>query len=207
MMLKSEKGFTLLEVLIAIALFSIVMGALYSTFFLSHKAVDALDDSLVKLQESRTVIDTLKRELESAVYEERKTYTIFKIDDRDFYGKQASQVVFTAFSPLLPGLARVEYTVDEVDGKLVLRKKIFSAYAKTAETESIELMDDVESFSIEVRDQDKWVKTWDGALTKKMPDEIRISLQIVTKKSEDQENPSPPYVISEVALPKYMKSL
>jgi prepilin-type N-terminal cleavage/methylation domain-containing protein len=42
--LRIEKGFTLLEVIVALGLSAIVMTALYSSFFLSRKAVDAVDD-------------------------------------------------------------------------------------------------------------------------------------------------------------------
>src|SRR5208337_1291135 len=56
-------GFTLIEMLLAIALLSIVLVALYSTFFLSQRAVEGAGDALVRLQEGRMAIDTLRREL------------------------------------------------------------------------------------------------------------------------------------------------
>ncbi|HET6514640.1 MAG TPA: type II secretion system protein GspJ [Thermodesulfovibrionales bacterium] len=203
-------GFTLLEVLIALAIFSVIIASLYSTFFMSHKAVDALDDSLLRLQESRTVLDVLKREIESAVYDSNKTYTVFKLDDRDFYGKQASRLVFTSFSPLLPGLAQITYSVEETDGRLSLKKKVISAYAKPAETKSIELMEDIESFTVEARYNDKWIKTWDSGLTKApLPDEIRISVQINPKKGTENEDSKPWGVlrISDVARPRIGKTI
>ncbi len=53
--MKSIKGFTLIEMLLALALLSIVLGALYSTFFLSHRAMEGIDGGLVKLQECRRI--------------------------------------------------------------------------------------------------------------------------------------------------------
>src|SRR5512147_2688640 len=81
-----EKGFTLLEVLVALGISIIVMTALYSSFFLSRKAVDAVDDSLLRLQESRALLDIIKREMESSLYDQRKiangkAYTLFKLED------------------------------------------------------------------------------------------------------------------------------
>ena len=194
-------GFTLIEVLVALAITSIVIAALYSTFFLSRRAVDAVDDSLLRLQESRAVVDAIKREMESALYEKEKSYTAFKLDDRDFYGKQASQLSFTSFIPSLPGLAKISYTVGESDGKLVLKKKVISAYAKSAETKGIELMEDIESFTIEARYTDKWVKTWDSEVSNSIPDEIRVSVKIYLKKEDS------PFTISDIANPKYSKTL
>ncbi|HXX56653.1 MAG TPA: prepilin-type N-terminal cleavage/methylation domain-containing protein [Thermodesulfovibrionales bacterium] len=216
---KQGDGFTLLEVLIALAIFSVVIAALYGTFFFSEKAVDAVGDSLLRLQEARSLVDTLKRELESAFYDStltsnNKSYTVFKIDDRDYYGKQASQVLFTSFSPLLPGLARITYIVEETDGKLTLKKKIISAFAQKDETKSVELMEEIDSFTIEAKFGDKWVKTWDTALTKKQPDEIRISLKIRTKKDTGKEKERSPertdsdsMTISDIAKPRFRQTI
>ena len=52
-----KKGFTLLEVLIAVAILSIVLTALYGTFFMSSRAMEDMDESTTKLQESRKAID------------------------------------------------------------------------------------------------------------------------------------------------------
>ncbi len=194
-------GFTLLEVLVAVAITSIVIAALYSAFSLSRRAVDAVDDSLIRIQETRAVLDTMKREIESALYRKEKSYTVFKLDDRDFYGKQASQLLFTSFSPLLPGLSKITYTVEENEGRLVLKKKVSSAIGARGETKSIELMEDIESFTIEAGYGDKRVKTWDSGAAGSIPDEIRITLKLSTKKE------SSPLTITEIARPRIGKTL
>ena len=115
-----EKGFTLLEVLIAVAILSIVLGAIYSTFFLSNRAMEGMDESMTKLQESRRAIDILRRELDALYYKETREDTFLKIVDKDNYGKQASQLEFTAFSTLTPGLSKISYYVEEKDRKQIL---------------------------------------------------------------------------------------
>jgi prepilin-type N-terminal cleavage/methylation domain-containing protein len=185
-------GFTLIEVLIAVAITAVIIAALYSTFFLSRRAVDAVDDSLIRLQETRAVLDIMKREIESAVCDKTRPYTLFKLDDRDFYGKQASQLVMTTFAPLLPGVSKITYAVEEKDGRLTLTKKIDAAYGKPVETRSIALVEDIDSFTVEAGFGDKWVKTWDGTASN-LPDEVRISVMIRAKKDEN------PVTISDVA--------
>ncbi len=175
-------GFTLLEVLIAFAITCIVMAALYSTFFISHKAVTTVDDSLLRLQECRTTLDVMKRELESCLYDRNKKYTVFKLEDRDFFGKETSQLTFTSFSPLLPGLSKIAYTVEENDKKLTLKKSMISAYSKpTDKAMSVPLIEDIESFTVEALYNGKWVKTWDGELSD-LPEQIRITVSIYPKK-------------------------
>jgi prepilin-type N-terminal cleavage/methylation domain-containing protein len=194
--LTPRAGFTLIEVLVALAITSVIIAALYSTFFLSRRAIDAVDESLVRLQECRAVLDGMRREIESALYQKGKPYTVFKLSDRDFYGKQASELSFTAFSPVIPGLARITYSVKEHEGRLTLRKKVISASAQPVGTESMELMEDIREFIVEAGYSGKWVRTWDSGLSNSIPDEIRVSVTVVTKKEEA------PFTVSDMARTK-----
>ena len=173
-------GFTLIEVLIAVAILSIVLAAIYSTFFLSQRAIEGMDESMGKLQESRRALDILKRELDSVKFVSGDGNTFFRMLDRDVFGKQASQLVFTTFSILRPGLSRIVYSIEEKDGKLNLYKKVESPYS-AEETEGVDIFEDLEDFTVEAKYKDKWVKTWDTDISKSMPDEIRISLSIMIK--------------------------
>ncbi len=174
----SERGFTLIELLVSMVLLSIVLGAVYSTFFLAHKALDGMDESILKLRECRMFMDTIVRETDSLLA--GRKYSVFKVEDRDIFGKETSRFTFTAFSPLVPGLSLISYYVDQRDGKLVLFKKLGSV-SSAAQGDPIELMDGIGSFTIEVRNGDKWVKTWDFAETRRVPDEIRITLTVMIK--------------------------
>jgi prepilin-type N-terminal cleavage/methylation domain-containing protein len=178
----SEAGFTLLELLVAFAILTIILAAIYSTFFLAHKALDGIDNTLLRLQECRMTLDTLGRELNSALYSNENKQSGLKVEDRDLYGKEASRIIFTAFSPLTPGLSLITYYVDDNNGKLTLMKKIRSSYiADNPEDKGVDLIDDLQSFSVEALLEDKWVRTWDTADTNTMPRELRISITIMLR--------------------------
>lgn len=172
----AKKGFTLIEVLIAFSVLLIILAALYSSFFISHKAIDGLDESLVKLQECRMSIDTMRRDIDSILYDPMNKNSLFKVEDKDIYGKQTSKLVFTTFSPLRPGLSRIAYFVKEKDKKLVLLKEITSAYTPENVAEGFEVVEDIEAFTVEVNYKDTWTKTWDSSLTRTIPQDIRITL-------------------------------
>lgn len=173
-------GFTLIEVLVAVAILSAVLAAIYSTFFLSHRAIEGMDESLLKLQESRKAIDILRRELDSACYKSVEEDTFLKIQDRDIYGKQVSKLTFTTFSTLRPGLSVISYYIEEKDGKLNLFKKVGSPYSKE-ETDGVDIIEDIEEFTVEAKYNDRWVKTWDTDITNAIPGEIRIGLSMMIK--------------------------
>jgi general secretion pathway protein J len=193
-----REGFTLLEILIAVTLLSVVLAAIYSTFMLSHRATEGMDESLLKTQEARKALDILKRELDATVYRSKDSLTLLKIQDRDIFGKQAAQLTFTTFSPLRPGLSRISYYVEEKDKKLYLFKKIASL-SDTEETEGIDIIDDLGSFTVEARYNDTWVRTWDTDINKGVPDEIRISLSFLVKGRE--------VTFFDISLPKVDKPI
>ena len=194
-----DEGFTLIEVLIAIAIMAMILITLYSTFALANRALFNVDQSLVKLQEARALVDTLKREIESTFYSKDISYCVFKMDDRDFYGRQTSSLTVTSSSPLIKGLANINYAVEERNGILVITKSMVSALSQAAENNKMDLLEDIESFTLEAKYQNAWVKTWDSSLTNITPDEVKIILTMRMKNREADDKNALPFSIFETA--------
>lgn len=200
----NDLGFTLIELMVSLAMLSLILGAIYSTFFLSHRAIDGMEDSLLRLRECRMTLDLMSREADSLLYNYKpdlsgKKTQVFKVEDRDIFGNQTSRVVFTSFSPLVQGLSRVSYYVEEKDGKLTLFKKIGSAFKEHEAEKGVEVTEGIRSFLFEVREGDKWIRTWDSDLTKKLPEEIRITIVVLIKDR--------PVALYETIRPKIGRSL
>lgn len=174
----TQAGFTLIELLVAATLLSIVLGAVYSAFFLSHRAMEGMDTSVLKLQECRMVMDIMGREIESLWWNSRNKNAILKAEDRDFFGRQTSRFAFNSFSSILPGPAIISYSVEEIEGGLVLCKQVNSAAIPASEVRTVEMLEDIESFTVEVKSGEKWVRTWNTSETEEIPEEIRISLMV-----------------------------
>lgn len=192
-------GFTLIEVLIALAIMAMILIALYSTFTLANRALFNADQSLVKLQEARAFVDTLKREIEAAFYSKEISYCVFKMDDRDFYGRQTSSLTVTSSSPLIKGIANINYAVEERNGILVITKSMVSALSQPAENNRMDLLEDIESFTLQAKYQNALVKTWDSSLTKITPDEVKIILTIRMKDRGREDKNALPFSIFETA--------
>ncbi len=192
-------GFTLIEVLVAFSILSIILVAVYSTFFLSRKAMDGVDDSIVRLQECRMIVDVMRREIEAAVYNESSKGAVFKVEDRDIYGKQASRFTFTCLSPLTPGLSLISYSMEERDGKPAILKRISAPYKPDSKDKGTVLADDIEAFTVEVKNGNQWIKTWDALDTKKVPGELRITITVLLKGRR--------VPVSEIVTPRIGKAL
>ena len=184
--IKKRTGFTLLEVLISITLLTIVLGAVYSSFFLVQKAVKRFDDVSLKYQEARTVLDMMRREIEGSYITKpqlkdiTKNKTIFLARDRDIFDKKASEIYFTTFSSKDGNLNLASYIVEEKDKSLTLMKmeapaiNISTIFSKLHKAE---LMENINGFSVEMFFNDKWVRTWDSSQTNSRPDIVRISIE------------------------------
>ncbi len=189
----NRSGFTLLEVLISLAIITVILLSLYGSFFLGKKAVDSLDEGPVRLQETRMTLDVMRREVEAALFGRNK---MFKIDGRDIYGKDASSITFNTFSLSSPGFLRLTYFIEGKDDHSMVLKKYSVQGNKSTDREidsekSIDVLEGIDSFRVEARFGNEWVKTWDSKLSQELPDEVRFT--IVVNVNERR------YVLSDVA--------
>lgn len=178
----SAPGFTLIEVLISLTLLTVILGAVYSSFFSVQRALDRFDDISIKYHETRTALDIMRREIESALVEnpgsddENKIKLEFIIKDRDVFGKNTSSLNLTAFSFKGSNLNSVSYYVTEKDGQLNLLKSESPA-ATESQDYTIEIIEGIESFTVETMFNRKWVRTWDTANTGKLPEIVKVSIE------------------------------
>jgi general secretion pathway protein J len=182
----STNGFTLIEVLISLAILVIVLGAVYSSFFSVQRALERFDNISLKYHEARTALDIMRREIESALIkkpefnnddsEEEKVKASFILKDRDIFGKSTSSVDLTAFSFRGSRLNTISYFVEEKEGKLYLFKKeapsIVGAKGYTSD-----IIEGIESFTVETLYNEKWIKTWDTENIDRLPDTVRVSIE------------------------------
>jgi len=180
-------GFTLIEVLIAVFLLTVILGAVYTAFFVIHDAATTTGDMVVRLQEARATMDLMRREIEAAMPQKDNIVHPIDIKDRDVFGNPASVLTFDTFASPLPGGARIMYSVSEAeDGTLSLLKRI-GRVGQDMElpgeaAAEVEAVDDIVSFLVEARLRDKWERTWREARTP--PEEIRVTLTVMLHGAE-----------------------
>ncbi len=177
---KETSGFTIIEMLVSISILVIILGSVYATFFTVNRAAERFDSVSLKYQETRTVLDIIRREIESSKFEgnfsKEATFTPFSFKDKDIFGKTASELTLTSFSFRGSGLNLISYFVKEEDGVLKLFKQESPALQES-DGYSLEMINGIESFTVETLHEKNWVKVWDAQEAKKLPDMMRVTIE------------------------------
>jgi hypothetical protein len=74
-----------------------------------------------------------------------------------------------------------------------------SALSQATENSRMDLLEDIESFTLQAKNQNAWVKTWDSSLTNITPDEVKIILTIRMKNRGGEDKDALPFSIFETA--------
>jgi len=168
------------------ALLVILTGALYGTYFSVMNGREAAVSGMEARRELRTTLDMLRREIASAYFNKfnkAKKKQFFIVEDRDFFGKPASTISFTAIAPPRDAqygsdLVELKYQPIEKDNKIVLTRQEKDFYLDD-KPYSIPQMEELEGFLVECYDSGKWVRSWDTALNNnRLPESVRITLRV-----------------------------
>ena len=104
-MATDRAGFTLLELLVALAIASVVLLTITGTLFSLNRAHDQVGDRMQQQRALRNSLDLLRRELSSMLYRADDKQLRLQVQDRDFYGKSASILSLATLAPPLDGEA------------------------------------------------------------------------------------------------------
>lgn len=189
------KGFTLIEVLIALTAFSVILSLLYMSLSSSLDAMQRTETTATSLQEVRHVLDTLRREIESALYSPGNDQTFFRFMQRDLYGRDAAELEFTTLSTTGRGIFVVAYRVEEQAGKMILSKRIIPLNHSPETYEWEPIIEGLHSFSLKIQSKGELIKSWDTKLNQSLPEEVGLSIALMP--SEDRPS-SRPLVFSEL---------
>jgi general secretion pathway protein J len=169
--------------LVALALLVIIAAAVYGSFFSVIRGRDSATAGMEALRETTATLGMLRREVSSALYRANDKKLSFVVEDRDQFGKPASNLTLSTLGMTRPGdtpssdLRVVRYRPREKEGKLLLARSEKELFFDI-EPQQYPQMENLEGFLVECYDNGKWVRSWDTALNGKLPDAVRITLSV-----------------------------
>jgi general secretion pathway protein J len=185
-MARKSGGFTLLEVLIAVALSALLLITVYTTYFAIARSIDTTFETQELLETGRVLVQMIKRDIRGI--NAGRFPLISTTQDLD--GKPATEISFvtSARSSTNPfNLTRVGYSlVQDTQGEPVLVRKEASNPKEDFITagNAFEVSRLVSSFQLSFYNGTEWVDQWDSRSTGKLPKQVRITLEL----SDGKEN-------------------
>jgi len=185
-----QRAFTLIEIMVAIAIFAIVVGAIYATWSLILRASQVGQDAAARIQRQRVAIRTISDAINCIQsFQASMQYYTFYVDNSD-----QSLFSFTARLPenfprsgkFNTSLRRLTFTLepgaDQNETDLVLRQApILVDMDEDEQNYPLVLARNVSAFTVECWDTNAldWVTEWDD--TNSIPPMIRVSLALSSK--------------------------
>lgn len=180
-MCRNSCGFTLIEVLLALALTSLVVAALYGTFFSIERSQEMAIDDATARRELRSTLDLIRREVDATWYQSNDQQLRFIVEDRDRFGKPASVLELTSIAPpAVTGSSDqilVRYRPIERHGRLLLARELKDMH-HLGDPVAYPQMEALESFLVECSDGSRWLRTWDARLNGGLPRQVRITIAV-----------------------------
>ncbi len=197
---KKQSAFTLLEILVALSIAALIMGAVYGSYRATAKSILHCKPKSILEQQARLFLQRLTSELrcsypgnlnslsdmpikETLVPEnfKKKEFSLF-LSDGVSSGKVFLRFVTSSFtsSPYqnTGGLAIVSYKLDK-SGKVLLRN--VSTYIKGYELDETEyqwkpVLSNVKNMKCEFLENEKWQENWKSAESNVLPKAVKITL-------------------------------
>jgi general secretion pathway protein J len=186
---RPQGGFTLVEVLIAIALIAIVSAMVFGSLFTTTRVVEAGRDRAVQEQTIRRVLRVMADEISLSTYDKPFPWTGI---NGTLDGQPADTLAFLALSDGTGGVVsetiRVVYTRD---GDRLMRFAKKNLYGLTDESlDQLELADRVKGFNLRYFDGQTrlWIDEWPAA--NKSPKALLLEVTF-------QQSDEPPWTVRE----------
>ncbi|MBN2314097.1 MAG: prepilin-type N-terminal cleavage/methylation domain-containing protein [Sedimentisphaerales bacterium] len=196
---RSKNGFTLVEILIAMALIATILSMVYGSFFATSRSAQDCQARISMCQQGRTALDQMARQIRCAyigtakdeklqetatqqkrvVREEGMNY--FTGNGNASNGEILHFVTTYGFTEgekkPTKGLFEVTYRLDRREDALFLNQRRFVGITnKTQKMDWKLIAKDIEYLELEFFDGRKWQRRWDDEDEKKLPSAVRMEI-------------------------------
>lgn len=179
-----NKGFTLLEVLIAVVLLGILSAALYGSYFGVVRARERASEGVESRRELAATLDLIRREVASTMSGRSDKRLRFVVEDRDNFGAPSSVLELTTLTPPSlqirsdSGIVNVRYRMAEKDNKRILTRQERDLFFESGTVPAYPQMERISAFLVECYDGSKWVRSWDTAINGVLPRSVRVTVRV-----------------------------
>lgn len=210
-----KKGFTLVEMLLAITLIAIIITVLYGVLEQTLGAQGRIEAVMYGSEIGPHLLNQIRQDIEACfVPDDKKTY--FLGQDKKDIGGDADRVDFVSSTldlkeeqgkdPAFSAINEVGYQLKpnrERSGVLVLYRRLDYGIDDDALKGGrlYELYDRVKSLNVEFYDGKDWQPSWDNKELKKLPEAVRVELVIQVNTDLEEDKPEDRKYSTIITLP------
>jgi general secretion pathway protein J len=184
-MAHGNRGFTLLEILLAVTLSALLLSIVYWTYFSINRSIDAATENQEAMETGRVLSELIKRDIRGI------TATQFPIlgKNEEIGGRPAAEIEFVTTAKLDTGpntLRKVGYALvqpNTTGPKVLIRKE--SQNLKNdlnLSPQVFEISRIITGFKVSFFNGTEWVDKWDSGSAGALPKEIRVTIDVVDTK-------------------------
>ncbi len=194
-----KDGFTLVEILVAMAIIVTIVSMVYGSYFATSKSTQAYKSKITLSQQGRKVLGQMARKIRCSYANkaDKNTYTVsipqqgntdpasainyFNGNSDEPGGEILHLVTTNGLSVgLAPsdGLFEVTYKLDKSRGLLFSSQRRFAATTKSAVQKKKwqQIAEDIESLKLAFFDGQKWLDKWDFKDKRELPCAVKINI-------------------------------
>lgn len=182
--MRREQGFTLMEVLLAIALFGLIAAVMYGAVSISGEGFYQLQQKRDQLEGEQWLGRQFRLDVTYMQSSHKDEWKPLLLSSDPRGASSFDQLQLLVQEPGNAGLVRVHYFIDE--NTMELKRESILAQARYG-VEPVEWsMGKVHSFDVDVQDAEgRWLQQWDGkAQLNKRLQQLRIRVQDETRLRE-----------------------
>jgi type II secretion system protein J len=181
---KQHAGFTLLELLLAVALLAIVAATVYASFQATTSAIDRSTRQGVSAQAARVILSRLADELTATEWGANRQETVFVGTTEEENGQSTSRLQFTSRShtwyptqPPAVEMATIGYEMDQgPHGVQFWRTELSNPFLLSGAPERVMMTDRLADVQFRFYAKGEWTNAWDANELHQLPDLVEIVL-------------------------------
>jgi len=184
----NARGFTLIEILVAVSVASLVLLAVYGSFGAISDARTRIETESVGYHQVRVFYDRVGRELRSLVGSDQRQATLLQ-GGKDDAGQPYLELLSTAATPMggAPGgVARIRYLLapdpDLPSGVNSLFRSEQPRWTEPGFETGQRLIPGVAALQLRFYDGNLWSESWQGGT--RLPERVEITLQLTLGEEE-----------------------
>lgn len=184
----TSAGFTLIEVVIAVALLSLILSSVYGIFTTISATEQRLQSESDLYHQARVIFDRLGRELSGSYLATSNENSAFRASNETSVNAYLS---FTSTSAITngvqqAGLVRLRYELNNEQGKVVNRLLRSSAplFAPEDQQNTQRLSSQIKKLQWRFYDGNNWQDSWDSTQNNTLPQTVEISMELMNNSHE-----------------------